>query len=388
MVPRILELDYLKDNERSLPSWRRVLLLTWREVLVVLRCSNRRFLPQIVGPLDRFLKPAEYRSEWTLINSYLRRMNIPQILKLTFLTFGSLACALVSCILMFVYSDYHSYIVVSSLAILALLWLGPLLSPGLPDSPVSASPSIAQQQDDDEAWMFVNGLCCDTNLTRCNALHLSETFNKRIFVFYNPTQGIIFDLIECMLGLVSSTRIGARLGKDLILQLRTKKKVVLCAHSQGSIIATEAVAWIIKESNIDKKEIYELLSKLTIFTFGCAAANFCVITSDDDDDDARKQQQQQQVPTYEHYANKDDFVAQIGVLSCTRYPGTVYSADVTGHMLGEHYLPYIKERRYKKTNEDENEKSSSLLYSYLASSSSPTSSSPSKRTQYVKRNSA
>ena len=85
----------------------------------------------------------------------------------------------------------------------------------------------------------------------------------------------------------------------------------------------------------------ETLRKLEIYTFGNAARHFRNPYLRDDSDEPVIQH-------IEHYANKNDFVANIGVLQCTsptaRYAandllsGKVFQQNRSGHLLNIHYL--------------------------------------------------
>lgn len=80
----------------------------------------------------------------------------------------------------------------------------------------------------------------------------------------------------------------------------TKTKVVLIAHSQGGIIASLVVDWLISDLP------HSALQKLEVYTFACAANHFNSPIGSDG---------RPVLPVIEHFANGKDPVAGIGVLA-------------------------------------------------------------------------
>ena len=111
------------------------------------------------------------------------------------------------------------------------------------------------------------------------------------------------------------------------------------------------------------------LSRLEIYTFGCAADKLFQVV----DPNTRHR-----VPFYEHFANTGDYVARIGVFrrrfpDDIPFPGNIFVKQQEGHLLGEHYLPGnqscallttrgVAAREYKCINR---EGITPRLYSYL-----------------------
>jgi hypothetical protein len=111
--------------------------------------------------------------------------------------------------------------------------------------------------------------------------------------------------------------------------------VVLIAHSQGGIVAASIIDWLYGELT------NETMRKLEVYTFGNAARHFR--------NPALREGHPEQVIQYiEHYANSQDFVANIGVLeftsqmarysSCDLFAGHVFKREGSGHLLNMHYL--------------------------------------------------
>jgi len=207
-----------------------------------------------------------------------------------------------------------------------------------------------------ERWIFVNGMCLDNNLGGTNAIQLAKLFRRQVGFFHNPTQGLLFDLFECMVGRTFSfqTPVSTRLAKCMsryMLNDQYSRVVVIC-HSQGGIITSAAIDLLIsrKVTGLDKVEV---------FTFGSAADTFTQVT---DANTGIK------YPFYEHYANEGDYIAKIGTLHFD-LPGNVFSLNREGHFLGEHYLPDFRQGLYKIYSGPSSAKS--RLYSYVPDCNKP-----------------
>jgi hypothetical protein len=124
----------------------------------------------------------------------------------------------------------------------------------------------------------------------------------------------------------------------------TTRKVVLILHSQGGIEGSSILDWLLADLSSS------LISKLEIFTFGNAARHFnnplLNVSTDENGRDARGGRI---IKHIEHYANSEDFVANIGVLNFTSpqaqpyadgnaFYGPVFIREGSGHLLDMHYL--------------------------------------------------
>ena len=135
-----------------------------------------------------------------------------------------------------------------------------------------------------------------------NLNRLSKTFRRPILGIHNPSFGIPFDVLECMIQRtfayptldirLAYTTISAILADESI------KKLGLVAHSQGAIEAGMVLDWLY--ATIPMKQ----LAKLEIFTFGNAANHWNGPMNDDGP----------VIEHIEHYANDGDWVARFGVL--------------------------------------------------------------------------
>ncbi|MBW2734874.1 MAG: hypothetical protein JRH20_21020 [Deltaproteobacteria bacterium] len=189
-----------------------------------------------------------------------------------------------------------------------------------------------------EAWFFINGIASDKEMLRLNGMYLAKLFQRPIELIYNPTQGPIADLLECVVGrtfdFVTSPAEYALERVSAALSNPEKDRVILMGHSQGGIIVASVVAGLIERFGGDR----ERLAKLEVYTFASACDNMQV--------DPELDTPERRVPHIEHFANTGDMIAKLGVLE-ERLPvaGKVYTLDKPGHLLNAHYLPEIETGR-------------------------------------------
>ncbi|KAL7416945.1 hypothetical protein BDY24DRAFT_378786 [Mrakia frigida] len=193
----------------------------------------------------------------------------------------------------------------------------------------------------DETWLFCNGVCTNRIWAQANVDLLSEIFKRNVVGIHNQTNGFFFDIVECMLqrewgyGTQDAVPLLYKKTKDALLNSDTKKVVVI-AHSQGGIILSLVVDWLLA----DLPE--SALRKLEIYTFASAATHF---------NSPRGSNGEHQITTVEHFANSFDPVARIGVLQWwkphsghsgqdqDRFYGKLFVRDkISGHLLNQHYL--------------------------------------------------
>jgi hypothetical protein len=64
---------------------------------------------------------------------------------------------------------------------------------------LEASKNIVQKPKyDSEYWIYMNGVSVGKDWMQSNLDRLSKTFGRRVHGVLNPTDGIIFDLIQCL----------------------------------------------------------------------------------------------------------------------------------------------------------------------------------------------
>ncbi|KAI1848379.1 hypothetical protein JX266_005685 [Neoarthrinium moseri] len=105
-----------------------------------------------------------------------------------------------------------------------------------------------------------------------NIDRLALTFKRPVEGIHNKTTGIIFDVVECLIQrnfgyATSDVRIAYKTVKEHLYN-PSLSKVVFILHSQGGIEGGLVLDWLLQELPQD------LLAKLEVYTFGCAANHF------------------------------------------------------------------------------------------------------------------
>ncbi|OAX78856.1 hypothetical protein ACJ72_06830 [Emergomyces africanus] len=201
-----------------------------------------------------------------------------------------------------------------------------------------------------ERWIFVNGMMVGNRGLKNNCDRLSQTFGRAITGIHNPTNGLLFDIIECIFQRsfaynTYSTRYTYDHLKHCLIDPAVHK-VVLIAHSQGGIIASMALDLLFTEIPPVN------MAKLEVYTFGSAASHFNnpmrVIYPPIFNSPTTPNRRSKGVIRYiEHYVNGEDIVPRWGVMynvrsAKTRYAGKVFVRNgATGHMFNQHYLENI-----------------------------------------------
>ncbi|QDS68099.1 hypothetical protein FKW77_010123 [Venturia effusa] len=202
----------------------------------------------------------------------------------------------------------------------------------------------------DEYWIFLNGVSVGQYWLQSNVDRLSLTFGRPVTGVHNPTDGIIYDLIQCLVQRnfaynTEDVREAYVCVKEALQDSRIKK-VVFILHSQGGIEGGLILDWLFAEVS------RTALEHLEVYTFGNAANHFnnpdwtapsteiAPIAVDKKPPPTKKV-----IKHMEHYANSGDFVAQFGVLNYTRVPnrfiGRLFLSPESGHLLNQHYLNYM-----------------------------------------------
>ncbi len=227
-----------------------------------------------------------------------------------------------------------------------------------------------------EKWFFINGVMTNDDVAQLNAAYLSDLFHRPITLIQNSTCGLISDLAECALGKQwrRTTEAVRKAFPAIHAALKSEKeKVVMIAHSQGTIIASvvlqlleaitqpapaqpEALAFAAplgyagpififpEEYQLDPKDFAALteneLAKLEIYCFANCANTLKYLRPD------------RAVPWIESYGNEFDIVARLGMLAPRaqkwqiEIDGPRYvHPRAWGHLLNEHYLPDIERQQ-------------------------------------------
>ncbi|WP_146155041.1 esterase/lipase family protein [Photobacterium lipolyticum] len=214
-----------------------------------------------------------------------------------------------------------------------------------------------------ETWFFLNGIGTNEDMAKVNARMLSDIFKRPITLLHNPGNGFMADLIEVMKGRAFNlnTAIAESARDHIWSELKIVKekmraadkemeksyKVVVIAHSQGGLIISNVVRMLLQDHGGNP-----LLNQLEVYTFASAHDQYPSSCCTD--------AQQHQVPFTEHFANKEDYVSQVGVLKAgsKKTVGNIYIKNGAGHLLNFHYLRDFVHGRYEG-------KESSRLFSLL-----------------------
>jgi hypothetical protein len=123
-----------------------------------------------------------------------------------------------------------------------------------------------------EQWIFLNGVACGDHWMKSCLNRLALTFGRPIIGVHNRTDGVILDVIECLvqrnLGYATNdVRVCYRIIKEKLYNPQYSK-IVFILHSQGGIEGGMVLDWLLQELP------QNLLSKLEVYTFGNAANHF------------------------------------------------------------------------------------------------------------------
>ena len=236
----------------------------------------------------------------------------------------------------------------------------------------------------DEHWFFINGIMTNDAVAQLNAALLADLFHRPITLIQNSTSSLLVDLAQCALD-KEGWKVTEPVTKAFpaiydALKSVHKQRVVVIAHSQGTIVTAVVLALLQKllvtppaESAgdgvmapaaasyappefiypaegpivLDEFETLSLdeLAKLEIYCFAtCANVMAYSIPPEDD---------RRPVPYLEHFGNERDIVARLGMLAPRpgqweiRIDGRRFERPgAWGHLLNEHYLyPIVDAQR-------------------------------------------
>lgn len=169
-----------------------------------------------------------------------------------------------------------------------------------------------------ERWFFINGICTDEVTTfQTNGNYLAEIFGTQITGLWNPTHGLVADLVECVTGRTLDVSEPFTNAYATLIEQSLKKGhiVKLIGHSQGGIIVSNLIR------NLARKNVS--FKNLEVFTFASAADG----------------EQAQPGLFQEHFGNSEDFVSRIGLQAPEYLPKIFWKrAGGKGHLLNRNYL--------------------------------------------------
>ncbi len=181
----------------------------------------------------------------------------------------------------------------------------------------------------DESWFFINGVTSNNDIAKLQRACLTHFFRRPMTIIQNPTDSIYLDILEAAVGktgawMAKPAHLGAVEIKRVLCS--AKKKVVVVAYSQGSIIMANILRELQKCPDARAQ-----LHKLEIYNFANCSDRMEYI------DPVRR------VPYIENFANRHDLVARLGVLApqkrgIIRIDGPVFVNNRFGHLLNHHYL--------------------------------------------------
>ncbi|NJN47013.1 MAG: hypothetical protein HC808_11630 [Candidatus Competibacteraceae bacterium] len=110
----------------------------------------------------------------------------------------------------------------------------------------------------DESWFFINGIMTNDSLAQLNAAYLSYLFHRPLTLIQNSTDSFFVDLLQCAIGkqwgLMTEPAIKAFPPIHQALKDPSKQRVVVVAHSQGTIIMSNVLKWLQSKVAIDIKQ--------------------------------------------------------------------------------------------------------------------------------------
>ncbi|KAI4106958.1 MAG: hypothetical protein LQ345_007164, partial [Seirophora villosa] len=142
-----------------------------------------------------------------------------------------------------------------ALAIACILLIGllawPTQGPRVVEATTNERTLRRSQQHPGERWVFVNGVCTASSRLQQNIDRLSLLFGRNVLGIHNQSYGLISDLLECIVQRCLSystedVRVACEVLRGYLVDEEVKK-VVLVAHSQGGIIVSMVVDYLLAE---------------------------------------------------------------------------------------------------------------------------------------------
>lgn len=170
--------------------------------------------------------------------------------------------------------------------------------------------------------IYVNGICSTIDMATYQKKWFEKILNKPVTLCYNYSDGFILDIIECMQDRTyRETTMSQSVHnlRDYILEsIDNYENIEIIGYSQGCLItgrALEEVSILIKDKS--------LLNKISYITFA-NPSNQLLLPKE---------------ITVEHFINKDDIIATIGIIEHKNdIIGKKYYQDKNGHLLIADYL--------------------------------------------------
>ena len=219
----------------------------------------------------------------------------------------------------------------------------------------------------------------DDNLAQVNAAYISYLFHRPVTLIQNSTDSFAVDMLQCMIG-----KEWAQMTEPVIKALPViydalksphKRRVIVIAHSQGTIIIANVLRLLYKLVKPPAEEALEALGAAAEFAgpeivypdqFPLNLDDFeplseeelaklevyCFATCANIVDYYPSGERERPLPWIEHYGNEFDIVARLGMLAPKpeareiRIKGPRYvRQNAWGHLLNEHYLFAIEDKQ-------------------------------------------
>ncbi|CAG8640283.1 7370_t:CDS:1 [Dentiscutata erythropus] len=208
----------------------------------------------------------------------------------------------------------------------------------------SRDPLIEVEEHNDEKWFFINGVMANKHWLDENCKRLEHRFNRGVTGIFNSSYGIIWDTAETIVSRsFDDETIPVRWASWNIfkaLKDENVKRVVLVAHSEGSVITNLVIKKLYWELSYSEQDDYneQLLKKLEVYTFANISREFI--------------NPKGLIRCIEHYANEDDLIAKMGVLQESenpRFHGKIFiNKNARGHLFNRYYSLDPKDYEFYK----------------------------------------
>lgn len=185
---------------------------------------------------------------------------------------------------------------------------------------------------------------------------LAKLFSRTITAVHAPTYGLPIDFLSALLQRSLNTVLPSTSSRSLYTQIRTalldskSNRTVILAHNTGAITISQVLRQLYADIPTEK------LSKLEIYTFGAAAADFTTPLGGPPAESKKASGQQVHAPEFvterrgphiEHFAFANDPFARMGVLRSVRgdldgrFCGSVFMLNCPG---AAHHGPRVSQR--------------------------------------------
>lgn len=221
----------------------------------------------------------------------------------------------------------------------------------------------------DESWFFINGILTDSGMAGWNADYLARLFHRPFTIVQNATDGPLADLLECAdekaFGMNGEPADVSFPEIHRALKDPTKDRVIVVAHSQGTLIASVLLRLLRlvyerADEVVSKAKQQEDLAALRRSGVTLEPGDFEDVTTDElrrleiycfanCATEMRYVDPDRSLPWIESFGNEHDLVARLGMLAPDvaaehiAIDGPLWvRRGAWGHLLNHHYLRAIE----------------------------------------------